>query len=120
MTKRILDLDNYKRMSKPYETEMDASVALQGFLTEVMAARQRWRVSEVVVGCSTYFGPESSVLSMFQQLGDLLFAPILVEQMQRKTLEELMNIVIDQSREIQELKSVGQMPLLKDENETGA
>lgn len=118
MTKRIQDLNNYRKMSNPHETETDATLALQGFLTDVMAARQKWRVPEVIVGCSGYFGTEVKVLSMFQQFGDLLFAPVLVQQMQNRTLEELTEIILEQSQELRELKETGQLPLIKDENKS--
>lgn len=80
----VPDPDLYRRMSEPYESQVEAECALKAFLGAVRVLREKHRIAEVVMLAGVHAGGE--VVAMTQTLGDAARAPKLALGLYRQTM----------------------------------
>lgn len=110
----IKDQKNYKKLSKPFATKMDAVAAMQGFLADVLKARQKWRVVEMVTVVGVNIEGETEPIMAMQQMGNTMVAPRLLQLAlgttltnMLKTVDEILNANAQQPELINETAEKG-------------
>ena len=81
-TKVIQDASLYERMSEPYPAAEDAKAALDAFIDDVVALREKHRIASFVI-CASASGPEGPSATMIVR-GDQAMAAILATRLYRR------------------------------------
>ncbi len=97
MSDSIQDPENYAKMAEPFESQVDATVATQGFMNDVLLARQKWRIPEVLIGCAAYCKKDSKiqVASLYQRMGDFMQTPWLLQQINARVTQDLLEKIAE-------------------------
>lgn len=119
MSDSIQDPENYERMAKPYQSKVDGTAALNGFFNDVLLARQKWRIPEIVIACAVYIDSDSKTMAQYQRMGDFMVSPLLAEHLQTRITSELLAYIENLTNKIlrkeRENESGAQIPFIDPE-----
>lgn len=88
----IQDPKNYKKLSKPFASRMDAASAMTGFIADVIKARQKWKIADAVVVAGVRIeGEEDQLQVLMQEFGHSVVSTGLLHKALGKSLEGVLS-----------------------------